>query len=463
MSSSYEYFKEITKIPRPSKKEDKIRNYLISLANLRWLEYKQDPTWNLVIYAPWNGNSNKPPIILQSHMDMVCVKDNNTVIDFEKDSLEIYEEKWFLKAKWTSLWADNWIWVALMLASLDFEERWDLELLFTIDEEQWLNWAAGLDFGLLKWKTIINLDSESEDEICISSAWWARVNIKKELIRSKPSKKQYKIELAWFFWWHSWIEINGNQWNAIKILINFLSAYEDEYELSSIKWWIADNVIPSRVEVIIWIDDIKTLELKMEEYIETIKWIYNCPQVNFKISEMDDFKEIIVDYKEFLSDISELDIWVISMSEKIDWLVQTSINLWIIETEYSTINITYLPRSSIAWDLDNMLDRIRNNYKNWYVFTMEWKYPWWQDDPNWSLAEIASQRFEIELWIKPKILAIHAWLECWLLVSWIWEWAHAISIGPNIYDVHSINEKVEINSISRIEKVLEWILKELDK
>lgn len=460
-SKALNYFLEISKYPRPSKDESKVRDFLVSWADWKWFKNKTDMAWNLIIYIPATQDKlGSESVILQSHMDMVCVKTSDSNHDFLNDPIEIIEENWFLKAKDTSLWADDWAWIALALSAAGFESHPKLELVFTTDEETWLSWALGFDFSLVSSKNIINLDSESDDEICISSAWWARLNINKSLGRQIAKFPQYKIDFFWMRWWHSWVEIDKNTWNAIHLMLTFLSELEIQYELVNISWWDADNAIPKSVLITLGVENIDLLEKELILFIEKSKKIFDCPSLSYKIEKLDKQDEVIKDSKNLFKTITNIKTWIYSFSSKIEWLVQTSTNLWIINIKEDKIVITYAARSSINFELDDLIYETKNNYEsNWFDFIVSSRYPGWQDDPEWALVKISSDEFEKIKSKKPNIIAIHAWLECWALVSWLWDWAHAISIWPNMFDVHTVNEKVEIESIYRMEVILENILR----
>ncbi|EKE28442.1 MAG: aminoacyl-histidine dipeptidase [uncultured bacterium (gcode 4)] len=462
-TSTYEYFKEITKVPRPSEKEWKIRNFLIDWANVREFENRTDKVWNLFIYVPATQDKvNSESVILQSHLDMVCVKTQESSHDFEKDELDIYEEEWFLKARNTTLWADDGIWIALSLASADFESHPKMELVFTVDEEQGMSGALNLDFKFLNSKRLLNLDSEDEDKICISSAWGARISLKKILTRKNPSFNQYKVEIFWMKWWHSGVEIDKNHSNAIKLLTDILSHIETWIEIVSIKWWVADNVIPSNVLAVLWIEDIESFFREFSNGVGNHKQIFDCPDIEFSVVDFNDKMDVVYDWVEIVNLISEMETGVYSMSEKIPWLVQTSMNLWIMDLQWDMINLTYLPRSSDMIEFENLLFKIKNHFEKMdFNYSVHSRYPGWQDDPNWELVKIASEEIAKQTWKNPLVYAIHAWLECWAIVAWLWEWANAISIWPNMHDVHSIKERVEIASIMNIEKTLEGILRRL--
>ncbi len=460
MNQALEYFKQISNIPRSSWKEWKIRDFLILWAGDKWFEYKVDKTGNLIIYVPWD--TSKPSVILQAHMDMVCVKTVDLEHNFETDPLELYEEDGYLKAKNTSLGADNGIWIALAMSATDFENHPSLELVFTVDEEVWMSWVLNLDFSLLKSKNVINIDHWNDSEVIISSAWWAWIILGKDLELFNSDDKKYDLEIFWMKWGHSWIEIHKNHWSAIEIFLKFLSSNTLINNIYSINSWTAHNVIPSQIEVILSTFQIDELKTELTKYIEEVKKIYDCPNISFKIEENNSNLQAISNWKQILSDISKIKVWVYKMSEKIPDLTETSMSLGILKTENSKINLNYLARSCINKDLKNLVDSTSEFYSslNYKIKIDEW-YPGWQDDTDSELVKITKEEITKVIWKTPKIIAIHAWLECGALVSWLGEWTHAITIGPNLYDIHSINEKVEISSVEKLEKILNWILARL--
>lgn len=233
MSRTLRYFKEITQYPRPSKQEEKIRDFLVSWAQKREYRYQVDQIGNLIVYVPAKNSNSKEIIILQSHMDMVCVKTPESTHNFLTDSIQTYEKNGFLHAHSTTLGADNGIGIALSMVACDFESHPALELVFTIDEEEGMSGIENLDFSLLSGKKVINLDSESEDEICISSAGGMGIIPRKKLEYSLNTNTQkYKLSISGMQGGHSGVEIHKNRGNTIIVLLNFIARYasiEDIY------------------------------------------------------------------------------------------------------------------------------------------------------------------------------------------------------------------------------------------
>lgn len=463
MSQTLEYFKEITKYPRPSKKEEKIRKFLIEFFSSKWYEYTVDATGNLIVYVPAKNTTSEETIILQAHMDMVCVKTPESTHDFLRDAIDYYEKDGYLYAKDTTLWADNGIGIALAMSAIDFEKHPKMELVFTIDEEDGMTGVEGLDFSLLSWTKILNLDSEDEDEICISSAGGIGVlgSKKIEYIQGKLSK--YTVEISGMKGGHSGVEIDKKRGNAIVSLLQFLSQYNENIELYDIFSGVASNVIPSKVKAVLWMENIKNFESELQNFLQTIKAEFDCPDISYLITQNNEEKLAIKNGVEIFKTLSKIQDGVYSMSEKIPGLVQTSMNLWILKIEEGILKNTYLARSSKNEELKNLFENTKDYLeKNGFEVGFDRGYPGWQDAPDSELLQIAKNEFEKVLGKTPKVTAIHAWLECGALVSGLKKsWVNAISIGPNCDFVHSIKERVEISSVEKLERILKGILEQL--
>lgn len=462
------YFYEISKIPRPSWKEEKIRNYIVKFAEKKNLNYKIDNLWNIVIYVePTKDKENCETLILQSHLDMVCVKQEWINFDFEKDCIEIFEEDWFLKAKWTTLWADNWIWIALMLWSVDIKSHPRLELFFTVNEEEWLIWASNFDTTMLKWKKILNLDSEEEWYITISSAWWIRLLLEKEYNQKKLHNiKLFELNIFWMRWWHSWTEIDKNRWNSLILwskIINEIVDKKINFELISFVWWEANNAIPKSFCLKFWTESIETIENIVKNNIKITKQLYDCPNVDFTIKQYKKDNEYWIndEIKKIITNILNITVWVYSFSSKIDWLVECSLNLWILNIQNWKIQIEYMWRSCSEKkiiELKNFI--IKYFWDSWYNIIKNETYLWWESNPNNDFIKYWKKIMDKCLWIDTKIIAIHAGLECWIIVSKLWENTQALSIWPNLFEAHTPNERIELKSIQKYCEIIKKFLEE---
>lgn len=460
MSKTLSYFHQITQYPRPSKQEAKIRNFLISWADQKWLESLVDKTGNLVVYVPSKNSDSRETVILQAHMDMVCVKTPESTHDFLNDPIETYEKDGWLYARGTTLGADNGIGLALAMAAVDFESHPALELVFTIDEEAGMSGIEGLDFSLLSGKKVINLDSEDEDEITISSAGGIGVIATKKLEYTKNTGIQkYTLKITGMQGGHSGVEIHKNRGNAIVALLEFITTCPTIETLYDIKWGVACNVIPSKAEAIVTVADIADFTTQIELFLEDMKKRFDCPGISYALLQNNDQISPILDGKKLAQDIHIIKTGVYAMSQKIPDLVETSMNLGTIKIENGVLEIVYLARSSVNADLYKVFDETKAHFlAQEYEVAHDRGYLGWQDDPDSLLLQVVREETEKVIGKPPKVVAIHAGLECGAMVSGLGEWVNALSIGPNVREVHSVNEHVEIASIEKMERVLEGIL-----
>jgi len=456
------YFGEINKIARPSWQEDKMREWLQKFADERWLKYRSDDVWNLVVYADATSwYENLPTLTIQWHMDMVAVSSPDSDHDFSKDPIQTYEEDGWLHAKDTTLGADNGIAMAMMLAVLDLPHP-PLELFFTVDEERWLVWALNFDPSMLSWSFLLNLDTEDEWEICISSAGGARVDIERNIEREDVLYETYELEIRWWRWWHSWVDIHKNRANIIYEAIKMLSEYDSNFQLCSINGGQADNAIPAEVKIVLWIEDLEEFQEYLNSFIWHIKSSYDEPDLMFFIDKVDEDVKWIVWDKDILKWLSDLPIGIQSMHPSIDGLVQTSINLGVIKTQNDKLEVTYAPRSSDNDAMDKLLADLETKTAVWQAdMQVRSKYPGWSQNPDDAFVKFVKEKYsEVMDDHGIKILAYHAGLECGAIVAKLKQSVQAVSIGPNIRNPHSVHEKVELSSVKKLCDVVQKIVEE---
>ncbi|MCK9272629.1 beta-Ala-His dipeptidase [Candidatus Gracilibacteria bacterium] len=461
MSKSLDYFKQITQIPRPSKKEEKIRNFLINWAGSRGFESVVDKVGNLIIYVPGN-NKSEESVILQAHMDMVCVKTPDSFHSFESDPLDIYEEDGFLKARNTTLGADNGVGIAIAMSSVDFPSHPPLELVFTVDEEAGMSGALELDYSLLKSKKVINLDNENEQEICISSAGGIGLNFGKDLEFKNIDNPIYMFEISGMKGGHSGVDIDKNHGNAIEVFLGFLNFTDTISGIGDIFSGIASNVIPNKLDCQISLTNEAKFKSDFGAYLAHIKTKFDCPDISFNLEKISSSGVVIKNGMDLFKKIGEIKLGVYKMSEKIAGLVETSINLGIIGIEDKKLILSYLARSSINTELHNLVKQVERHFLFiGFCLNLDRGYPGWQDDPDGILVKLASEQI-LKITGKPaQVIAIHAGLECGAIVSGLGEDTNAISICSTMHNVHSVNERVEIASIEKMERIIEGILEGL--
>jgi dipeptidase D len=462
-ASVWNYFYEISQIPRPSKKEGKIIDYLLNFAKKHNLEVKKDEAGNvLIIKEATKGKENLPTVILQGHVDMVCEKNSGTVHDFDKDPIETYIDGDWVKAKGTTLGADNGIGVAAALAILAANdiEHGKLECLFTVDEETGLTGAYALSKDFLTGDIMINLDTEEEGEVYIGCAGgkttYATFTYKKE--NTPDNHFWFKVQVNGLNGGHSGSEINKGLGNANKILNRYLWAVNKKLglTLAEIDGGNLHNAIPREAYAIAGVpynkkEDVIVLLNTMAPDLEAeIKAV--DPNLKIQVTSTD-APAFVVDKKtsdNLLNAVYVCPHGVLGMSMDIPGLVETSTNLASIKMkEGNTIVVGTSQRSSTESLKNNAVDIIH------ILFTMAGAdvkssegYPGWKPNPNSKVLEVAKNSYKKLFGKEPKIMAIHAGLECGLFFE---KNPHLdiISCGPTITDAHSPAEQVNIPSVDK--------------
>ncbi|RRD40932.1 aminoacyl-histidine dipeptidase [Leptotrichia sp. OH3620_COT-345] len=462
------YFEEISKIPRNSYEEKEISDYLINFGKEHNLECYQDEVNNVVLRKKASeGYENVPGVILQGHMDMVCEKTEDSNHDFKKDPINLIVEGNILRADRTTLGADNGIAVAMMMAIAENKDlkHGPLEFLITTSEEIDLGGALALKPGILKGKILINLDSEEEGKLTAGSAGGENIDI---LIPYKKidimGRFTYKIKLQGFAGGHSGAEIHKNKENANKAMNKILKLLNEKANIYmvSISGGSKDNAIPRVAEAIITsIEDIKeSIEKVMEEVKEL--YIKSEPQVEISVEEISTVNRVIEKkvLDKYIGLIEEIPTGVYSWMKEYPEIVEASDNLAIVTTEEENIRLAISMRSSepeILDKLKNSIVLIAEKYEGNYEFSS--KYPEWRYRSDSPFREKA-----VEIWKKltgndMEVEIIHAGLECGAIYQ-NYPDIDFISIGPDMWDVHTPDEKLDIASTG---KIYDYVLKLLEE
>jgi len=485
----WQYFYEITRIPRCSTHEDKIREYIKNEAEKLGFQTEIDAIKNIVVRIPSNRDSegNKLGVVLQSHMDMVCEKNENIPHDFSTDSLklktiEIDNEEW-LTAEGTTLGADNGVGIAYQLAimkkihngSLDFN-AFDLDLLFTVDEERGLSGASQMDKNLISGKYLLNLDSEEDDKFTIGCAggrvFKAEVSYKSELL-STPDLRTIKISISGLLGGHSGTDINKNRGNALKILTEIIWKINSKFTISinSLEGGNLTNAIPREAHAIFFIEQSQKNELEtfLEEIIPNIKNLYEGTDSDLAISidTLKDFTDKSTFSKDFQNKLVDLFYLIpngpISLHPTSEGLVHTSLNFAVVHTIENIIEFKISTRSLEKYDKDTLFEKLNTLLTmsgldvNIEIITL---YPSWPPDFDSKLTEISKQVYKNIFDTEVIIQAIHAGLEC-AFFSHYYPDMEMISLGPNVLGGHSPDERLNIKSVSKIWKFLLTLLKNL--
>jgi len=471
----WQYFYEITQVPRPSGKEEKIVAYLKAFAQQHGLECLQDKTGNVLIKKEASSDKKaSPTVILQSHIDMVCEKNTDTEFDFENDPLKVYVKDGWVGAEGTTLGGDDGIGVAAalaLLASKDISHP-ALECLFTVEEETGLTGAFGLEKGFLSGSILVNLDSEDDAEVYVGCAGGIDTLIEFDYTaEAVPAHfEAVKVTINGLSGGHSGGDIHLNRGNANQILAGFLAAEASKYDLRLAEFQGGNlrNAIPREAYAVLLIPATQEIDFmkNMKTYLAEAKAQYAVSDPNLNIfSEAVEAPAEVIDANtqmRLLNAINTCPNGVIAMSEAIEGLVETSTNLASVKmTKPGIINVVTSQRSSSESAKKEIAARIKANFENQGARTQHSDgYPGWSPNLDSKVLKIAQEAFNTLHNEDPEIKAIHAGLECGLFLT---KYPHLdmISIGPTIKDAHSPDESMEIRAVKRFWDWLVEILKNI--
>lgn len=458
----FHYFDEVCQVPRPSKKEEKIRAYLLDFAKKHNLEAKTDEAGNVLIKkAASAGMENLKTVILQSHIDMVCEKNKDTEHNFETDPIQTYIDGEWLRAKGTTLGADNGIGVATELAVLasDDIKHGPIECLFTVDEETGLTGAFALKEGFMNGDILLNLDSEDDGELFIGCAGGANTTA------IYPFPKE-KAPQGWFFFrvsvkgltgGHSGDDISKNRANANKLLNRFLVQTMQKYgmRLADIEGGNLHNAIPREAHALcaVPMEYKEAVRVDLNIFISEIENEYSATEPNLSMDlESEAPVEYVMEQKameRFLLSIYAVHHGVYAMSQDIPGLVETSSNLASIKVCDGTIKVVTSQRSSILSSRKDMSQMVSAAFiLGGATVTTGEGYPGWKPNPSSEILKIAVESYKRLFGVEPKVKAIHAGLECGLFLQ-KYPSLDMVSFGPTLRGVHSPDERMLIPTVEK--------------
>ena len=470
------YFEEICKYPRPSKKEEKIAAFIVSYGKSQGLETITDEIGNVLIRKPaTKGKENLKTVILQSHIDMVCEKNSDTVHDFNKDPIQPFISGEWVKAKGTTLGADDGIGVAAQLAILESKtiEHGPIECLFTVDEETGLTGAFALKPGFLKGNILLNLDSEDEGQLYIGCAGGkdtvATFNYSTDI--PSPNSIAYKIMVSGLKGGHSGDDINKGLANSNKLLNRLLwNCKQFGIRLSSIDGGNLRNAIPREAYAIITVAESSKASLLdfVKDYEKIIRNEYKTTELNIKITcKSTKLPDTIIDSKitdNLLNALYACPHGVIAMTAEMPDLVETSTNLATIKmVEGNLIKVGTSQRSSVVSAKQDIVDMVASVFllANARIQHGE-GYPGWQPNLKSEILKTVKNSYLTLYKREPKVMAIHAGLECGLIGEKYPE-MDMISFGPTLRGVHSPDEKLNIESVRKFWDLIVEVLKNIPK
>ncbi|HHZ03212.1 MAG TPA: aminoacyl-histidine dipeptidase [Tissierellia bacterium] len=461
------YFEEISKIPRGSGNEKQVSDYLYNLAKEKNWEVIQDEYLNIIIKKPAHrGYEYAPTVMLQGHMDMVCEKNEGVEHDFEKDPIKLRVIDDYIYATDTTLGADNGIGVAYALAVLDSElAHPPLEVLITTDEEKGMTGASKVDGSLFRSKFLINLDSEEEGVFTAGCAGGSEVDFKIPVKYGKEKDKAYKLSVKGLLGGHSGVDINKERGNANKILGRILYDLFDDVGLAKINGGSKNNAIPREASAVITIKNSEKVSEKINKWNKILKneYVFTDPDLVVELKSLNEETETLEKdiFKKVVSLINLIPVGVLSKSTAID-LVISSNNLGVITTDEGYISFYNHPRSSVKTLLTEEFIPSMKLLADLLDIecVVGGYYPGWEYAKESPLRDICIEAYRDMYKKEPKVGAIHAGLECGLLMEKI-PGLDAISLGPTAYEAHSPNEHVSISSVENVYNLLCEILKRI--
>lgn len=468
----FHYFELLSSVPHGSGNTGPISDLCVAFAKEKGLRYYKDSLNNVVIYKDAaRGYEHCSPVILQGHLDMVIATDDSCTIDPEKEGLVLDTDGEWIWAKGTSLGADNAVAVAVIMAVLEDDSLLSppIEAVLTVDEETGMDGAAGLDMTVLSGKRLINLDSEEEGVFCAGCAGGTRVNCTLDCSREELSDySYYNVSISGLAGGHSGVEIDKCRGSSNRLMGRMLSHVAERValRLCSLEGGRLDNVIPRETVATVAVPTAD--EQAFLEMIEKYDAIYKSelatsdPGVFVKAEKTDKTAAVTrEDTKKLLTVLYILPYHVQEMSADVAGLVQTSLNLGVLKLCENELKFSFAVRSSVASQKEELVRRVRTVVEfAGGKSECHGDYPGWQYAPVSPLRDTVLEAYKKLSGKDGEVVAIHAGLECGLFIEKI-EGLDCISFGPDLRDVHSVRERLNIPSTERMYQLVCEILKNI--
>ena len=466
----FRFFEEICQIPHGTFDIDRISDYYVEFAKERGLKYIQDEVKNVLIFKPGTeGYENSEPVIIQGHMDMVCEKTPDSDHDFKKDPLKLYVEDGYIKAKDTTLGADDGIALAMAMALLDSDDipHPPIEAVFTVDEETGMGGANGIDLSVLKGHKLINIDSASEGVLTTGCAGGIRLTTEIPVAREEVSGTLFQLEISGLRGGHSGEEIHEQRGNAHKLMGRLLRRIAEEaaVRLADIQGGAKENVISMEniTKIVVDAADAK----KVTEIAAEMKAVFDNEfmgdepglSVSAKVTgegSCHAFDQASTD--RIISYLVISPYGVQGVSRKLEGLVESSLNIGVMETREDAVEVVHLMRSSVESLKQNMRIQLEECAKLVGAkTTVNSEYPAWQYNPDSELRKVMESVYKDMYEKDPVVFAVHAGLECGLFLGKKPD-LDCVSMGPNMYDIHSFDERLDIASTESVWNYLKAVL-----
>lgn len=468
----FQIFKELNQIPRPSHHEERVADYLCKFAQRLHLEYERDAQNCVVIRKPaTKGHESAEPIVLLNHMDMVCVGMKDPL----NDTIDAYTENGWMKARGTSLGADNGIGLSMALAVLEDDTivHGPLEVMTTTNEEDGMSGAANLSKDFIKGRKVINLDSEDYDTITTGAAG-ACLQFHRIPLQRKPApggkRRWYHIQIAGGLGGHSGVDINKGRCSAVIPAWAILAAIYNEYdfELASLHIGEANASIASSADIVLTIPSGEGAEFVKQQEEQMNQWLREEygkgePNIHCTITKCTP-TDTVIDTKAFetlMSCLEQIPQGVVKMSETMKDTVETSNNVGRISTEEDHIFVSTHTRSFVDSEMEALSRDIANVFKGRGASSeIIMSAPAWQEDQQSDFLRLTSDTFNDVLGWRPRLVAMHFVLEAGYFVQHF-PGIQIACIGPRIVEPHSTSERIELSTIDDIWSVLQELLRRL--
>ena len=469
----WQHFKEINAIPRGSTREEEISNYMFAFGKALKLPAIKDPIGNVLIQKPATpGKEACKTVVLQGHLDMVHEKSLDSVFDFDQQGIQMYVDNNWVRAKETTLGADNGIGVAAIMAVLSSEEitHPPIEALFTVDEEKGMTGALTLDKTLIEGSYFLNLDSEDDDVLTIGCAGGVDVEISGLYSQEPLNLDEYslqEISISNLTGGHSGVDIHLETANAILVFAELLEGLitVTKCRIHTVEIGSLTNVIPSQGVAVIAVP-VKVLSLfqeKLSEIFEKIRhrFLSKDPFMSIMLSPKNIDRQMMDEntQNELISSLLKMPNGVYAMTEEIPDLVQTSNNIAVLNIGNGNYSIKCHVRSSIDSERDSLATDIQQLFSFTQVKSVG-PYPGWSPKTNTSLLSTAKKCYHELNDQFPEVKSIHAGLECGIF-NQLFPKMEMISFGPNILGAHTVEERVQISSVQKFWKMLTRLLASL--
>lgn len=466
----FAYFEQLCAIPHGSGNTKAISDYLVRFAREQGLRYLQDAHNNVILFqAGTAGYEDHPPVLLQGHMDMVCARDADCPLDMTAQGLDVTHDETCVYANGTSLGGDDGIAVAYILALLSDRSipHPPIEAVITVDEEIGMLGAAAIDLSMLKGRRLLNLDSEDEGIFTVACAGGARVDISMAPERRAVYGPCVRLTVEGLRGGHSGVEIDKNRANAIKAMGEFLRRVRELMPvcLTALSGGAQDNAIPyscqaTLVGMGIGLERINGVAEALQR---EIREKYDEPGAIVRGDDVDALGGNALttgDSDRIIELLCELPCGVQAMSEDIPGLVQTSLNLGIVRLK-ETLELTLSVRSSVNREKQALLAALSDLAKKYDCgYSQRGEYPAWEYRSDSVVRDTAVEAYRRLFGKEPKVVAIHAGLECGILSEKL-PGLDSVSMGPQMHDIHTSREKLEIASTARVWRLMLEILKAL--